>query len=143
MSASRISGLVVLLALLGCPRDDSDEGPSDAGTPASTHTGTTSIQDRRLLGAPHLGQQVVRREHTSPGHALPLGSHEPSWRTVLLPSPRGRALGRRAPGRGRTGFENLPLLSAGTVNGLRLMTPRAAPPLPRAFPRADGAGVDC
>lgn len=59
MSASRIPGLVVLLALSGCcPTDDSDEGPTDAGTPASTHTGTISIQDRRLLGAPHLGHGV-------------------------------------------------------------------------------------
>jgi hypothetical protein len=58
MSASRISGLVVLLALCGCPSDDPGDGPagpSDAGTPASTHTGTISIQDRRLLGAPQLG----------------------------------------------------------------------------------------
>ena len=58
MSALRIPGLVVLLALLGCPRDDTDDVPSDAGTPASTHTGTISIQDRRLLGAPHLGHGV-------------------------------------------------------------------------------------
>ncbi|MCP3138584.1 hypothetical protein [Pyxidicoccus xibeiensis] len=57
MSASRIPGLVVLLALFGCPKDDTDEGPGgpDSGTPVSTHAGTISIQDRRLLGAPHLG----------------------------------------------------------------------------------------
>lgn len=58
MSASRIPGLVVLLALLGCPQDDTGEGPErppDAGAPASTHAGTISIQDRKLLGAPHLG----------------------------------------------------------------------------------------
>ncbi|WNG46837.1 hypothetical protein F0U60_23960 [Archangium minus] len=58
MSASRIPRLVVLLALFGCPKDDSDEGPGgspDSGTPPSTHAGTISIQDRKILGAPQLG----------------------------------------------------------------------------------------
>ncbi|MFP2903489.1 hypothetical protein ACLESD_00115 [Pyxidicoccus sp. 3LFB2] len=57
MTASRIPWLVVLLALSGCPSGDTDEGPGGPpaeGTP-STHAGTISIQDRRLLGAPHLG----------------------------------------------------------------------------------------
>ncbi|QRO01843.1 hypothetical protein JRI60_23900 [Archangium violaceum] len=58
MWASRIPGLVVLLALLGCPREDTGEVPPDAGTAATTHTGTISIQDRRLLGASHLGHGV-------------------------------------------------------------------------------------